>query len=365
MKEASFVIGYADAAQAVDNPDTAKQVLTSLREALKKLAAANNGVVGAEIQIELDNHPGIEQRVELFTGLIIQRTYLISHRLYQTVLVVNTTQRMYEAIAGGVLDTFKILNEADVTTRLAQEGAKTGPSPLPQQPVVQRLASDADEEGLHGRVQTVLTESQDLSGTWSVQTRKRNYLENYNEKGNRTRGESYDYKGNLSAITVYGYIDGSRVSYSKTIQHEYNPPPMIVSVSPGIVTRKSDSRYHYKFAFKYDDKKLLMEKTWFHSDGELWLRYVYKYTGNQREELVYSADGSLNQRYVSILDDKGNEVEETIFETRDGSIRSKESYAYEFDSNGNWTKRTSSKLVPQEGKPTYVPDSVYYRTITY
>ncbi len=69
MKEASFVIGYADAAQAVDNPDTAKQVLTSLREALKKLAAANNGVVGAEIQIELDNHPGIEHRVELFTVL--------------------------------------------------------------------------------------------------------------------------------------------------------------------------------------------------------------------------------------------------------------------------------------------------------
>jgi len=365
MKEASFVIGYADAAQAVDDPDTAKQVFTSLREEVKKLAKANHGEVGAEKQIELDKHPGIEQRIELFTGLIVQRTYLVSHRLYQTVLVVNTTQRVYEALAAGVLDTFKILNEADVATRLAQETANTEPSPLPQQPVARRLASDADDEGLHGRVKTVLTESQDLSGTWSVQTRKRNSLENYNEQGNLTRRESYDYKGNLSDITVYGYIDGSRVSYSKTIQHEYNPPPMIVSVPPGIVTRKSDSRYHYKFAFKYDDKKRLTEKTWFHSNGELWLRYVYKYTGNQREELVYSADGSLNQRYVSILDDKGNEMEETIFETRDGSIRLKQSYAYEFDSNGNWTKRTSSKLVPKDGKPTYVPDSVYYRTITY
>jgi hypothetical protein len=114
MKEASFVIGYADAAQAVDDPDTAKQVFTSLREEVKKLAKANNGVVGAEKQIELDKHPGIEQRIELFTGLIVQRTYLVSHRLYQTVLVVNTTQRTYEAIAAGVLDTFKILNEADV-----------------------------------------------------------------------------------------------------------------------------------------------------------------------------------------------------------------------------------------------------------
>jgi len=108
MKEASFVIGYADAAQAVDDPDIAKQVFTSLREEWKKLAAANHGEVGAEKQIELDKHPGLEQRVELFTGLIVQRTYLVSHRLYQTLLVVNTTQRPYEAIAAGVLDTFKI-----------------------------------------------------------------------------------------------------------------------------------------------------------------------------------------------------------------------------------------------------------------
>ncbi len=65
---------------------------------------------------------------------------------------------MYEAIAAGILDTFKILNKADVTTRLAQEAAQTEPSPLPQQPVAQRLASDADGEGLHGCVKTVLTE---------------------------------------------------------------------------------------------------------------------------------------------------------------------------------------------------------------
>jgi hypothetical protein len=113
MKEASFVIGYADAAQAVDDPDTAKQVFTSLREEVKKLAAANHGEVGAEKQIELDKHPGIEQRIELFTGLIVQRTYLVSHRLYQTVLVVNTTQRVYEALAAGVLDTFKINTNED------------------------------------------------------------------------------------------------------------------------------------------------------------------------------------------------------------------------------------------------------------
>ena len=101
------------------------------------------------------------------------------------------------------------------------------------------------------------------------------------------------------------------------------------------------------------------------NDSKLWLRYVYNYSGNQREELVYSADGSLNQRYLSVLDEKGNEVEETIFEARDGSIRSKHSYAYEFDSHGNWTKRTTSKWVTKDGRSSYEPQYVYYRTITY
>jgi hypothetical protein len=198
-----------------------------------------------------------------------------------------------------------------------------------------------------------------------VQTKKRNSLVQYNDKGNRTRSESYDYKGNLSEITVYGYIDGNRVSHFKSIEHEYNPPPMVISESPGTVSKKWDSRYQYKFAFKYDDKKRLTEKTWFHSNGDLWLRYVYKYTGNQREELVYSADGSLNQHYVSTLDDKGNELEETSFETRDGSIRSKQSYVYDFDAKGNWRKRTTSKMVSKDGQAQLEPQSVYYRTITY
>jgi hypothetical protein len=66
-----------------------------------------------------------------------------------------------------------------------------------------------------------------------------------------------------------------------------------------------------------------------------------------------------------VLDDKGNRVEWTIFEVRDGTISSKLSYVYEFDAKGNWIKRTSSKWVTKDGRSYYEPENVYYRKIMY
>jgi hypothetical protein len=365
MKEGGFTASYVEAAEPWDDPETKKRVFASLRETMDKFANSNNGKLVSEKPIELDKHPGVELKFEFFTGSMIQRMYLSSRRLYQIILVVKDEQRVYEGIAVGVLDSFKILSEAEVASALKEQAAKAEPSPLPQEPVVPRIRSDAEDEGLRGPVKTVFTESQDLSGTWSVQGRKPNSMDYYNERGNLTKRESYDYKGNLSDISVYGYLDGARVSDWKTIRLEYNPPPMMVALPAGEATPKYDPRYKTKYRYQYDDKKRLTEKHLFGNDGKLRNRSVYKYSGKEREYLSYSAEGALNQRYLSTLDDKGNEVEETIFETRDGSIRSKYSYAYEFDSNGNWTKRTSSKWVTKDGRSYYEPESVYYQTITY
>jgi hypothetical protein len=364
MKEAVFVVGYADIAQSVDDPQTVKQVFDRLGEGLKKVADTNKGTF-AEKQIQLENHPGIEQRVDLFDGVIVQRSYLVGRRLYQAALVMKTTQRVYESAVLGVLDSVKILSDAEVVARTAAEVAKAEPSPLPQSPVSPRVGSDSNDDSLRGPVKTVLTESQDLSGTWSVQTKKRESIENYNEKGNLIRQESYDYRGNLSSITVYGYIDGKRVSNSGSVRHEYNPPPIFIGSAPETVEKKFDPRYGVSYSFKYDEKKRLLERTWFRSNGDVSFRDLYKYDGNQLEELMYSANGSLNQRYVSVLDEKGNKLERTSFETRDGSVRSKESYTYEFDSRGNWTKRTTSRLVMKDGREQLEPRYVDYRTLTY
>ena len=365
MKEGVFTAGYIDRAQRQDDPDTSKRIFAGVREGLEQSAKESGGKFASERQIELNKVQGREFRFEFLAGLIIYRVYLVSGRMYQVAAMLKSDQPAKEGIALTVLSSFKILTEDEVATARKEQAAKAQPGLLPQEPVAARIGSDARDEGLRGRVKRVFTESQDLSGTWSVQTRKPNSRDYFNERGNLTKRESYDYKGNLSEITAYGYLDGARVSKSQSIRQEYNPPPMMSGPPAGGATPKYDSRYSFKFTFKYDDKKRLTEKEWIGNDGTLWLRYVYNYSGNQKEELVYSANGSLNQRYLSILDQNGNEVDETIFEARDGSIRSKQSCAYAFDSVGNWTKRTTSKWITKDGRSSYEPQYVYFRTITY
>jgi TonB family protein len=63
-------------------------------------------------------------------------------------------------------------------------------------------------------------------------------------------------------------------------------------------------------------------------------------------------------------DDKGN-ITEMIVRGDDGSILSKEIYQYEFDELGNWKKMTSSVAVYEDGKLSFEPVEITYRTITY
>ena len=44
MKEGSFVVGYAEASRSMEDPQTAAQLFNTLREKLKKLAAANSSI---------------------------------------------------------------------------------------------------------------------------------------------------------------------------------------------------------------------------------------------------------------------------------------------------------------------------------
>ncbi len=365
MKEGAYTAGFVDAPVELDESETGKRVLASFREGMANFANQNNGKLVSDRSIELDKHSGMEVRLEFASGVMTQRMYLVSRRMYQIVLVVRSEQRASEGVALNVLDSFKLLNEAEVRAALKAEAAKAEPSPLPQEPVAKRGGTDTSDADLHGKVKTVYSESEDRSGTWAVQSRKPTSMQYYNEQGNLTKSELYDWKGNLFQITVYGYLDGARVSKWETIRHEYNPPPMMISPKPGEAKPKYDPRYSNKSDFKYDDKKRLIEKTLINNDGKLWQRLIYKYSGNQLERLVYSADGSLNQRSVSVLDENGDSIEHTSYEVGGEKVRAKYTYAYEFDAKGNWIKQTSSKWVTKDGRSYYEPASVYYRTITY
>lgn len=365
LKEGSFIVGYADATQPVDTPEVSKQLFDLLRASMKRLADENTGALRQDKVFELDKHPAIEQRVDLFTGSMIQRTYLVSRRIYQTLSIVKTYQREFEPTVIKALDSFRILADADIAAKRAEDIAKAEPSPLPQEPPAKRAGNDASDGNLVGRVKSVLEESQDLTGTWAVQTKKRDSFDQYNDEGYFLRRELYDYKGNLDTIKVYGYIDGNRVSRSNSIRHEYNPPPLMVSNAPNSPEKKTDTRYETRYEFKYDDDKRLTEVKWFLSNGDLTYRVVYKYDGKRVETLIYSSSGELNQNYVALIDEKRNEIERTARDPRDGAVGTKYVYQYEYDSKGNWIKRTTSKEVTRNGSSALEPQYVDFRTITY
>ena len=92
---------------------------------------------------------------------------------------------------------------------------------------------------------------------------------------------------------------------------------------------------------------------------------TYDSLGKKIDAVDYPVESSTvpgKERYS--YDNKGNIVEMIVVGT-DGSILSKEAYSYEFDPMGNWTRMNTSVAVYENGKVSFEPTEVTYRTISY
>jgi TonB family protein len=91
----------------------------------------------------------------------------------------------------------------------------------------------------------------------------------------------------------------------------------------------------------------------------------YDLKGNKTDNAYYLAAGAaLTGKEVYKHDARGNVTEMVVY-NNDGSVLSKEVYTYEYDAVGNWTKMTTSVAVVENGKISFEPTEVTYRTITY
>lgn len=359
--EGVFEVSYMDLPAAL----ATKAVFDRGRD--NKLLLNRTAKLAGEKNISLGGNEGRETRFETPEGIQIVRTYLAGNRLYEASASLADSLKSKEAPAVRVLDSLKLLSQAEVAAARKKEADEAAPGPLPQDNPAPKPKSDAEDEGLKGRVKTVFTETQDLSGTWQVSGRKPSSMEYYDERGQRTRRESYDYKGNLRDVTVYGYIEGERVQNSKSIRHEYDPPPVMMAGPPaGEAKPKSDPRYSTRYRYKYDDKGRLAETLRYWNDGRLAGRTVRNFKDGQVETLAYNADGEVVDKRVEALDAKGQVVETSYYGAETDTVRSRYSYAYDsFDAQGNWIQRTSSEWVTKDGKSSFGPSHVTYRTITY
>lgn len=327
------------------------------------LKTLNAKLIG-EKPLKLNDENGWQIDFEVNNGIKgTRRTFLIGKRVYSLLIVFDSKIAGTETLVGQVFDSFKLISQADVDDIVRQQIVAATPPLLPQSPVVSRITSDVQDEGLKGKIKQIVKETEDLSGTFTAQGRHMSAIEDYNETGNRVKRVGYN-GGKVFQITVYGYIDGKRVSKSNLI-HDENGPPGIKAISSTTERAKitPDPRYEFSHTYKYLNNKLSEEKLIF-NDGLPWLRYVYSFKGNEKTELIYSENGKLNQKYISVIDENGNEIEKTDYDVAAGVYGDRKySYAYEFDPHGNWVKKTTFKVIAGSDKP--IPCYITYRKIIY
>jgi hypothetical protein len=174
------------------------------------------------------------------------------------------------------------------------------------------------------------------------------YLYKYDANGNRIAEElwhktsivsrnenTYDSQGRLISHTIY-LPDGS---VSARIQNV-----LAADGKPTERTRYDGDLLTYKVRYAYDRKGKLME---------------LETTGSYIES-DSDTEGYVTGKVVYLYDGKNQPKETSIFNP-DGSLR--ERIVADYDSRGNWTKRTHLVRSAQNGKE--LAQQIEYRTITY
>jgi TonB family protein len=112
-------------------------------------------------------------------------------------------------------------------------------------------------------------------------------------------------------------------------------------------------------------KVVLKDGKWVEGTRQLLGIATYDLTGKKVDSAAYPvATNTLPGKEQYLYDDKGNIREMTLVD-KDGTTLSKETYTYEFDQLGNWTKMSSSVAVYENGKISFEPIGTTYRTISY
>jgi YD repeat-containing protein len=247
-----------------------------------------------------------------------------------------------------------------------QKIAEATPPHLPQTPVAKKLKSDAQDDNLKEKVKSIVEYSQDPG-----KARELSREAYYNQDGYLLKSVSYE-EAYPSGVTVWGYIDGNRVTKSVRIEYAEGERPKSQIFS--FTARAEDNalrpnaprdlRYTIKHTYTYDDQGRLAEEDSYQNNGELWLRTTYTYNSNQREQRDYDARGNEMSRTVYILDKNGDTAEEWMFGADENDI-TKQFYTHVLDSKGNWIEEKVSERKKARGKTVTKLLWTTYRTITY
>jgi hypothetical protein len=261
------------------------------------------------------------------------------------------------------------LNAQKPKVDIAKKIADATPAALPQSPKDDRVGTDAQEANLKGKVKSIAESIIDYENGKKEKTLLKE--EFYGEDGNLIRAVDYHDNGYPRGVSVYGYIDGTRVNrWGPVVYFDgegvYTSGTEMVTMQIGRRSEAKDTRYDIKFTSKYDSQGRLIERTHISRSGEILTHTTYEYLpGNKRLEHDFAGDAKEEiARLMDVFDANGHIVE-TWYYDEDKKVNAIRTNTYEFDATGNWTVQKTFEKKTDKGKEVLKLLSISYRTITY
>ncbi|HMS40163.1 MAG TPA: hypothetical protein PKE69_08060 [Pyrinomonadaceae bacterium] len=219
---------------------------------------------------------------------------------------------------------------------------------LPQSPTIELKQTDAAHNNLKGLVKSVRVEAVDVPILVGKAERRIRSDEIYDRFGNLLKDFWFQDAGYPTSVTIYGFVDGNRVSDSEDI--DYDTTFRISVVEQGNVKSfPSDPKYKDRYEYKYDDSKRIIERKRYDNQDELRAIYKITYENDLMEEKRLDASGKLISTQRRNFDSDGNEIKYEFwwYENTDKEV---ETYEYKkFDAAGNWAERRVVKTIINRG----------------
>ena len=211
----------------------------------------------------------------------------------------------------------------------------------------------------------------------SVATR---FVYKYDTKGNLIEEQWFAHTGLLGGTTVNTFDEKGNQTSQANYQGDGTLNWKHISKFDANGNKTESVQYHgdtlrYKFVYSYDSKGRVLEQeiSEFNGIPGTYISHapepgklIYSYDDDKRtkEVATYNVDGTLKEKVVYAYDEQKNEVGQRWLNV-DGSLKNGEtrSINIEYDSHGNWTRKTRLIQSDKGGEPQ--PHYAERRVITY
>jgi hypothetical protein len=235
--------------------------------------------------------------------------------------------------------------------------------------------TDRCQDGLKNQVKTVRAESASFiqkDGAWVEQPRGLAAVTTYDADGHQSEESQLGANDALIFKVTCGQAERGRSLERTAMTPNGAPLEKTVMTYDGkgqlteTVVYKTGDTLHSKTIYTYGDNGKLVEWSRYNARGAIIDHWDYGYdgNGNRSEETRYFSDDSVDMKCVYTFDANGNPMAVAKYKA-DGTLSEKDQYAYEFDSAGNWTKKTTSRWLLGTADSEFQPVEVTHRTIAY